>query len=289
MLATEILVEIFANLSRDELEALQLVDTRFHDITVQNFADGPRRLFHKLTILGHNDYSLWTVARTIDSYDVLTIRSDEELVRRMRFAALEGLRFVWDMTMDDTLFSALLPIRSSWRNSLCTAPKRYSSADIFERTFSELLVCWKISVECAESLTLTQSFMSLEGIQWCQSLELWDPPSPVDASDIATWLHRASEWKRARYLRVAKPFAEAQLLLAELRKAFLVASEACSYFFTLRCTFSPHALQNDVLLNRATSECLKIFICGGLFIHVIREAHVDEAPPRRPSLHQRCR
>ena len=119
--------------------------------------------------------------------------------------------------MDETLLSALLPIRSSWRNSLCTAPKRYASVDICERTFSELLVCWKLSVDCADTLRLTNSFMSLEGIQHCQSLELWDPPSPVDTHDIAAWLHRASEWKRARYLRVAKPFAEAQLLLDSLK------------------------------------------------------------------------
>lgn len=119
--------------------------------------------------------------------------------------------------MDEALFNTLLPIRSVWRNSLCLAPKKYSSVELFERAFNELLLCWKLSLDCEESLALARPLTSLAGIQQCQSLELWDPPCRVDTADIAEWLHQATTWEKPRYLRVARQFDEAQQLLTALK------------------------------------------------------------------------
>lgn len=98
------------------------------------------------------------------------------------------LRFA-DALFDETIFEAILPFKDAWRDGYIDTPLDFASQSLFERAFSELFFCKRMSVDVSFDGQLSQPCLSFPAVRECVSLEIDGYPSPLTAAEIIEWLN----------------------------------------------------------------------------------------------------
>lgn len=86
MLPTELLKVIFGALSRDDLDAMMLVNVLCRDIVLRDFAEEPLRYFATLNIRAHQRHEFVLAAG-----DKYSCEDNNDFSRRMRLARVGEL------------------------------------------------------------------------------------------------------------------------------------------------------------------------------------------------------
>lgn len=116
--------------------------------------------------------------------------------------------------MTPELFDVLLPFKEAWRNAtvMPTPGGRYTSIDLFRRTFSELLHCKYIAFFAAmeTSAPLPLRVMSLPCVANCHGLHFYAMREErISAAELIEWLHRPSAWDGPKELELSELHMEA--------------------------------------------------------------------------------
>ncbi|KAH7710804.1 S-phase kinase-associated protein 1A [Aphelenchoides avenae] len=239
---SEVLVTVFAKLSRADLECLQLVNAQFRDVilTVNKLGEelGPLRPLIMVSIgspsSGHRIHPREGTH--------IVCRDHFTLVQRLKFCAMERFIFV-DEFFDEPLHE-LLPAKTAWKNATIYAfPSTFNSEETFMFAFSELLLCKKIrfAEDGASVSAVPRSFLRLPAMAQCNELDisnLWLLLNSIEVHDIVEWLERDDRKKRDEpsRLTIARHAIDGgpHELIEALKKVFLAASRANAYVVRIR-------------------------------------------------------
>ncbi|KAH7712298.1 hypothetical protein AAVH_20387 [Aphelenchoides avenae] len=262
MFTAEVYADILRHLSRDDLDAVQLVHRYSLNIAKRNFGDkaqtedkGPLRPLNRLYVRNEGGYSI--IRAHGDDFEEVVVYDETELSARINFSTITCLEFGGFVTMDERLFNVFFPLRAAWRNAYCDVPDRFSSSAFCERTLNELLLGQGLHIHPYCELTL-KHLMSTVAVQQCRKLKL-DPDFNLDTNKVLAWLHRAKKWTEPTSLTLM--FArnvDMTLLLTTLKDVFADATEPQKYEIEF-IVASEYDVEDQVHHNYDTSERLRIY------------------------------
>ncbi|KAH7696946.1 hypothetical protein AAVH_35974 [Aphelenchoides avenae] len=266
MFIPEVFVNILRNLSRADLEAVQLAGPCCHSMVEKYFTDdGPLRLISAFKVRGQGRYRL-----EADSDAIVELEGSHELFTRLKSAFIEVLLFSDGVAMEESFLSALTQIKNACQIRRCEI-RAFASSDVCERALGELQ-CEEIRLNSVPS-PLENRLMSFTSVQHCRSLFMGEIYCSVDVAAVALWLHREKNCDTLPTLVLHEMNVNVHLLLNVLKEAFITAHESRSYELRIRAPSAAPDIEEVCLNNVDSSESLTIITVHDYFIIVERATY----------------
>ncbi|KAH7718740.1 S-phase kinase-associated protein 1 [Aphelenchoides avenae] len=270
----EVLLTIFEKLPREDLDRLRLVNTQFDDLIVSSSKlseqQGPLRVVTKVepfVYLKGQRFSQRIDIWLRDGKRVIC-SAYEDLAKRLKFGIVQKMRYGFVGVSDAEIegLSALLPVKSAWRNATVeVSMDSFLSSAPFEFVFTQLFLCKELILSAEHgSFTWSRPYMRLPGIAECNKLDICAlTHAENQPDDVVEWLEREAppekQWSEPRQmvLHVGGISGGMRGLIVALRTAFSASRSPKPYVLRIR-TRIEYRSTDLVRVNEKTQERLRI-------------------------------